>query len=333
MNSATDTNTARLSILVTDRITNKALIHLQSCPEFQVQCVQDFKSVDLNKVAGIFTRSKTKIEKRILEQMPNLKAIATATSGFDHIDLVTTSNLGIKVGHVPEANAASAAELTWALVLACARNLKKAESQTRAGKWSKDLDLGIQLEGKTYGIVGLGRIGKRVAKISQAFGMRLVAYDPYLEDKDFADANAQRCSLEECLRASDVVSLHVPLTRETKRMINSNTFECLHERSILVNTSRGGIVDEDSLLQVLRDKEIGAVGLDVFECEPMDQNHSLLQYPQLLVSPHIGARTEEAYEAASETAARELVKVLRGSDFTHSLPPKTEWYSNPSKMI
>jgi D-3-phosphoglycerate dehydrogenase len=168
--------------------------------------------------------------------------------------------------------------------------------------------------------------------MANGFGMKVVAYDPYLEDSSFQEAQAERVSLEECLRASDVISLHVPYTRETRRMINSNTLECIHDGAILVNTSRGGIVDEDSLMQALRDKEIGAVGLDVFEREPMDQNHSLMQFPQVVVTPHIGARTQEAFDVASETAARELVKVLGGSDFTHPLPPKAEWYSSPSTL-
>lgn len=320
------------TILVTDRITPKALIDLKSQNEFTIQEIKDFKSADLTSVAGLMIRSKTKIEKKLLDQMPNLKAIVTATSGFDHIDLKSCHEAGIKVGFTPEANAASACELTWGLVLSCARQLAKSQQNLRAGKWSQDLALGTQLNGKTYGVIGLGRIGRRVAAVAKAFGMTVVAYDPYLEDDQFHSCGATRVSLEECLRASDVISLHVPYTRETRRMINSNTLECLHPEVLLVNTSRGGIIDEDALMQALRDNEIGAVGLDVFEREPMDQNHSLLKFPQVVTTPHIGARTEEAFEMASQTAAKELVKVLSGGDFTHSLPPKAEWYSNPSTL-
>lgn len=320
------------SILVTDRAPEEALIFLKTQPDVEVTVATDFRNLDLSQVHGLMVRSKTKVDSKLLGQMPNLKAIVTATSGFDHIDLKATAERGLKVGHTPDANAASAAELTWMLVLECARGLSKAQQSLKSGKWNRDLAMGTQLAGKTYGIVGLGRIGRRVARIARAFEMRVVAYDPYLDDPDFHSVEAERMGLDEVLRCSDVVSFHVPATRQTRRLINQNTIECLHEDAILINTSRGGVIDEDCLMQALRDRQIGAVGLDVFEREPMDQNHSLLQYPQVHVTPHIGARTEEALLASSMEAAHELVRVLRGEDFKASLPPKADWYTNPSTL-
>lgn len=304
-------------VLITDRCDEKARVFLESQDELEIRVSQSphLKSENLDGVECLFIRSRTLVDKALLERAKDLKLVVTATSGFDHIDLVAAQERGVKVAFTPEANAASAAELTWALVLACARNLKL---------WSQNSKLGHQLAGKTYGVIGCGRIGSRVARIAQAFGMRVLVYDAYVGDIPW-----ERRGLDELLRESDVVSLHVPLTRETRKMINRNTLEGLSSQSILVNTSRGEVIDEVALIDVLREGDIGAVGLDVVEREPLTPDYPLHKFENVILTPHIGARTAEAFEQASLEAAQQIASFFKGSDLAHPLPPKADWYHDP----
>lgn len=304
-------------VLVTDHISEAARAFL----------VENFEIVqDSQQAEALLTRSRTKIDKQFLDRAPHLKVVVTATSGFNHIDLLETQNRGIKVAYTPEANAASAAEITWGLVLACARQIQFARDHIAKGFWNQKLTIGSQLEGKTYGVIGLGRIGIRVAKVAYAFGMRVMAFDPYNEN---FPGYVSRRGLEELLRESDVISLHVPLTRETRKMINGNTLEGISDTTILVNTSRGEVIDEVALLHAVREGEIGAVGLDVFEREPVLADSKFLKFENVIMTPHIGARTEEAYEKASMEAALQIASFFKTSDLAHPLPPKALWYEKP----
>lgn len=317
-----------LTVLITDKFSMKAeAILLEAGYQIRKSQKPNCYSEDLKGVHVLAIRSKTKINKELLQNAPDLKLIVTATSGFDHIDFVAAHEAGVKLAFTPEANAASAAELTWSLVLACARSLIRANQNVHTSSWSENLEEGIQLAGKTYGIIGLGRIGRRVAKIANAFGMNVIAYDPYAEDESFALVNAKRLSFDEVLRLSDIVSLHVPFTKETKRMINLITLEAINHGAIFVNTSRGAIVDEVDLCEAIKKGWVAKAGLDVFVKEPIASDSCLLKSDKIILTPHIGAKTTEAYELASIEAAKQILSFFKSGDLAHPLPPTELWYT------
>jgi D-3-phosphoglycerate dehydrogenase / 2-oxoglutarate reductase len=323
-----------VKVLVTDRFSTEALAKLKSRSQLQVtQSASFLPSADeLKDVSALIIRSRTKINEEVLAQAPILKLIVTSTSGFDHIDFAATRKYSVTVMHTPEANAQSAAELTWLLVLACARKFTQAQTQIKKGEWKRDALVGSTLSGKTYGVIGLGRIGSRVARFAKAFGMNVVAFDPYIEPEDFVNAGADRTSFEELLRLADIVSLHVPATPETKKMINFRALEGASPDLILVNTSRGDVVNEPELIKALEQKLIKAVGLDVFASEPLAQSSPLLKMPQVVLSPHIGATTEEAFGASSVEAATKIIDFLENGRSSDVLPPKTSWFSHNGSL-
>ena len=286
----------------------------------------------LSNVEGLIARSKFKVNKDFLEKVPNLKAFVTATVGFDHIDLEACATRGVGIAHCPDSHSASAAELTWALVLACAKKLRAAEATARTQDWNREPLLGWQLDGKTHGIFGLGRIGARVARIAQGFGMRVVAHDPYRNNQWFEKHSCERVGVDELFHMSDTVSLHVPMTRETKGRINRIQLDLLKPDSIVVNTSRGGVLKEEDLVIHLKNKGPGTFGLDVFNFEPLRADSELLKFPQVVLTPHIGATTHEAFKAVSMEAAKNLMGLLRNQAVSGPLPPPEEWFKAVSEL-
>lgn len=315
-------------ILVTDRMSSEALLTLSQQAYLTVEKTPfpNLNDVDLANVNGLIIRSRTKITEDILRRAKQLQVIITGTSGFDHIDLKACEKWGITVMFTPEANVESAAQLTWALVLACSNRIVAAGRAMKGGEWNRDLLIGTELAGKTYGIAGLGRIGRRVAALATAFKMKVLAYDPYAEDQAFADSGAERVAYEELLKRSDVVSFHVPLTKETHHMLNRSQFEYINRDLILVNTSRGTVIHELDLLEALDQGFVGAVGLDVFEKEPLQRTSGLLQRSQVVMTPHIGANTHEAFAKASEQAALKMIQFFVDGSTSDTLPPKASWY-------
>ncbi|CAN5429221.1 hypothetical protein BH10BDE1_BH10BDE1_04910 [soil metagenome] len=322
--------TSALKITIADRFTAEATAWLKSHNEFDVVTSTD--PARLAVTEGLIIRSQFKLPKEVLDLMPKLKAVVTATVGFDHIDLVECAARDIKVAHAPNAHTAPAVEMTWALILACARKLKAADKTARSLEWDREPLLGTELYGKTHGIIGLGRIGSRVAKIARAFGMEVVAHDPYRDNEYFGTHQATRVGLDELFHLSDSVSIHVPLTKETKGRINRVEFEFLKPHSIVVNTSRGGVIKEDDLVLHLKAGGYGAFGLDVFTQEPMRKGYELLNFPQVVVTPHIGANTRDAFTAVSMEAARNLVGLLTKGPVSGPLPPQEDWYRAASGL-
>lgn len=317
------------NVLITDRFSHESLILLQQNKDFEITKSEDPKKLDneyLKKTHALIIRSRTPITEELLAQAPNLQLIITCTSGFDHIDLAATQKWGITVMHTPTANIQSAAQLTWALVLACANNVLTANKMLKAGEWKREFVTGTELAGRTYGIVGLGRIGTRVAEIAQAFGMNVIAYDPYQEDEVFEQLKLSRSSYEEVLKSADVVSFHVPKTLETDHMLNRSHFEYIHRGIILINTSRGSIINENDLYEALEKGWIKSAGLDVFEKEPLDRNSNLLKLSNLVLTPHIGANTHEAFDKASDIAVSKLLSFFEDGSTSDTLPPREPWF-------
>lgn len=275
---------------------------------------------------ALLIRSGTKVNKDLLARAPALQVVVSATSGFDHIDWRECRERGVLAAHTPEANASSTAELTLALMLSWTRRLPQATHNVKTHKWRSHLLRGDGLEGKTLGLVGLGRVGSRVARLAQAFGMKVFAHDPYISEEVFQQCQVERLGFIELLRTTDYVSLHVPLTRETKHLINYPTLREMHPQTTLVNVSRGSVVDESEVIVALNENVIAGALLDVLEREPPQNDSKLLTHPKVILTPHIGAHSNSAWEKASLEAAKKIVDFGLGKSLADTLPLKTPWF-------
>ena len=260
-------------------------------------------AAELSDADGLLVRSATRVDATLLRAAPHLRIIARAGTGVDNVDVDAASARGILVVNAPGANSISVAEHAWALMLALARAVPAADRAMKAGKWEKKKFLGTELRGKVLGIAGLGRIGQEVARRGRAFGMRVVAHDPYIS-KEIAGANGvDLMSLDELCAASDYITLHLPSTPETRHTFNDERFARCKPGVRIVNTARGDLIDEAALRRAIEGRIVAAAALDVFECEP-PVDWSLAQLPQVIATPHIAASTEEAQELVGiETAA------------------------------
>lgn len=319
-----------MKITIVDRFTAEATAWLKSHAQHDVVVTTDPERLKVTD--ALILRSQYKLPKEVLDTMPNLKYAVTATVGFDHIDLAECEVRGIKVAHCPDAHSAAACEHTWALLLACARKMIASDKVVRTQNWDREPLLGTEFAGKVHGIVGLGRIGSRVAKVARAFGMTIVAHDPYRDNAYFAEREATRVGLDELFHLADSISLHVPLTKETKGRINKVEFAFLKPHSIVVNTSRGGVIKEDDLVLHLKANGHGLFGMDVFTQEPLRKGYELQNFPQVTMTPHIGANTREAFSAVSMEAARNLLALMAGQSVSGPLPPPEEWYRAASGL-
>lgn len=327
-----NSNTAPIEILICDRFAFEAQIELAQNKNFHVQTYSTPPSLILHheaeklmKAQALIIRSKFFITSELLDKTPQLKLIVTCTSGFEHIDLNETQKRNICVMFTPEANTIAAAELTWGLLLACNRSIAAAHTTLKKGIWMREPFLGTELAHKTLGIVGLGRIGKKVAQYANAFGMNVLAFDPYVEAMAFTESKAARVSYEEILKQSDFLSFHVPSTKETQNMFSQSQIECVHPDLILINTSRGSVVNEEDLIKALQDQKIKFAALDVFAKEPLAQNSKLLSCPNLILTPHLGAYTKEAFLRASFEASRYVEDFFKNNKTQNTLPLKNDW--------
>lgn len=314
-----------MKVLICDRFSITALQRLRTEKNIDVQVLShddEIEKRDISDFDVLLIRSRTTVDQKLLDRAKKLKLVITTTSGFDHIDLTLTSKKNIKTCYTPEANAISAAELTWGLIVACTRRFNRAFGQMKSGEWRREPLTGHELYKKTLGIIGLGRVGRRVARVAQAFDMRVVAYDPFIEEDDFKNAGAVRLGWDEVMKDCDILSLHVPLTRETKSFINESTLENLNEGAVLINTSRGKVMNEQHVLQALRSGRISYLGLDVFEKEPLPKSSALLSEPNVILTPHIGANTSEAFERGSQAAVDKVLAFRDGKPLNHELTEK-----------
>jgi D-3-phosphoglycerate dehydrogenase len=252
-------------------------------------------------------RSATKVTRRLIEAAPRLRWVGRAGAGLDTIDVAAAKERGIEVMNVPGANSIAVAELVFGLLLSLFRRLPEADASLRRGEWLKSKLMGRELRGKTIGIVGMGKIGRAVAQRAAAFEMRCLGHDPIVPADAIRAAGAEPVSLEELLAASDVVSLHVPVTAETKKMMNAARIASMKRGAVLVNAARGDLVDEGALMEALQSGHLAGAALDVFSAEPPG-SIPLLTLPNVVASPHIGASTREAQEACGDEIARMLLE-------------------------
>lgn len=297
-----------MNILITDEFSTPALVRLQKIAGVHIEQDKHYPDLEkLKKAHVLLIRSRTKVDADFLAKSQELKLIVSSTSGTDHIDLAACAARGVRVASTPDAQTDAAAELTLYLILATLRRATQVQQAMRSYHWKDAIPKGLELKGRTVGIVGLGRVGGRVAELVQAFGAHVVAHDPYQTDEVFEKLGVARLGFTEVLVQAQILSLHVPLTAETRRFLNAQTLATLSEDAIVINTSRGQVVDEGDLLRALESGQLLAAGLDVFEHEPLGQETRLRKLKNAVLTPHIGAYTEEAFDRASEQAAQVVI--------------------------
>jgi len=246
---------------------------------------------------ALIVRSRTKVDKEVLQRATNLKLVARPGTGLDNVDVEFAKLRGIAVVNSPESLVEGVAEHVVLLMLALSRKLVAADVSTHAGGWEKNSLVGVELKGKTLGVVGFGRIGRRIAEVAKSMGMSILTYDVIPIPQESLDAvGARVVSLDELLRSSDYVTLHVPMTPDTRHMIGEERISSMKKGAYLINTSRGGVIDEASLATALASGHLGGAGLDVFEAEP--PTGPILTAPNTILTPHIGGQTQEAQESA-----------------------------------
>ena len=260
---------------------------------------------------AVLIRSATRIDDEALAAAPRLKVVARAGIGLDNVDVPAATARGVMVVNAPQSNIVSAAEQAVALLLASARNLAPANASLKAGKWERNKWTGVEIADKTVGVVGLGRIGVLFAQRMSAFGVRLLAYDPYVQPARAAQIGVRLVSLEELLRESDFVSIHLPKTPETVGLIGEKELASCKPGVRFVNAARGGLVDEHALAQAIKSGHVAGAGIDVFETEPCTDS-PLFEFDSVIVTPHLGASTVEAQDKAGIAVARSVKLALEG---------------------
>ena len=268
----------------------------------------------VKKCEALISLLTEKIDREVIDKMKDCKIIANYAVGYNNIDIDYAKKKNIIVTNTPDVLTESTADLTMALVLACARRLPEGENLLRNGKykgWKPKLLLGTELKNKTFGILGAGRIGTAVAIRAKSFGTNIIYFDNKKNLKLEKATNARKVKLNNLLRNSDFISVHLPLNDRTFQYLNKEKLNQLKENSILVNTSRGEIIDERELIKLLKRENNISVGLDVFENEPK-LNPELLKFPNVLVLPHLGSATNEARDAMAELAVKNVINVLKG---------------------
>ena len=305
-----------MKVLVADKISPKGVAYLRAQPGLEV--VEAYgsspeKVLELVKdVHAIAVRSETKITAAVFAAAPLLKVVGRAGVGVDNVDVEAATERGVVVMNTPAGNTIATAELTFTHILCGARPVPQAAASMKRGEWDRKSFSGIELFKKTLGIVGLGRIGGEVAKRAQAFGMRVLAYDPYLAPSRAKAMQVEGVTIDELLKQSDYITVHMPLTDDTKYMIDEAAFEKCKKGVRIFNCARGGIVKEAALIAALKSGKVAAAGFDVFEDEPLAKDSELRSLPNVTLTPHLGASTAEAQESVGIEIAEQIADVLNG---------------------
>lgn len=303
-----------MKILVADAINEKGIANLKEVADVVVNTTITPEELQntIKEYEGIIVRSRTKLTKNIIEVADNLKIIARAGVGVDNIDLDAATEKGIMVINSPESTSITVAEHTMGLLLTLARKLSIADKSVKEGKWEKKKFMGLELKNKTLGVIGMGRIGSQVVNRCKAFEMSVMAYDPYLPQEVANQMSVELTDLETVLKNSDFITIHVPLTPETKHLISTEEFKMMKETAFIANCARGGIIDEEALYVALSNNEIGGAALDVYEKEPPKEDYKLFELDNIVLTPHIAASTEEAQRDAAIIVADEIIELIKG---------------------
>lgn len=310
-------------VLVTDKVAEQGLSSLHEDDRFSVIYEHDSTSggfrESLAAAHALIVRSGTTVDAAMLDGGPNLRVVGRAGVGVDNIDIAAATERGVAVVNAPAGNTIAAAEMTMALVLATMRHVAAADASIRAGRWDRTAFKGSELRGRRLGLIGAGRIGAEVAIRCQAFGMDVVVYDPYLAPERAAEIGCRLTDLDEVIETSDVISCHVPLTDETRGMIDAVAISRMKRGTFVVNASRGGVVNESDLVEALVSGHLAGAGLDVYAEEPLSPSSPLLEAPNLTLTPHLGASTLEAQNHVAVEVAQYVAAVLVDGDSSMAL--------------
>jgi D-3-phosphoglycerate dehydrogenase len=319
-----------MKVLVSDKISTEGLDVLKAESDIQVDYRPDLKPEEIKKIIGqydgLVIRSGTKVTADIIEAADNLKAIARAGVGVDNVDVAAASKRGIIVMNTPGGNTVSTAEHTMAMLLALARNIAPAAHSLKSHKWDRKSYTGVQLMGKRIAVIGLGRVGKEVARRCKAFGMEVTGYDPYFGEAVGRELEVQiAAKVDDAVRGADFVTVHTPLNDETAGLINAERIALMADHGRVINCARGGIVDEAALAAALKSGKLAGAALDVYTSEP-PADFSLIDIDRVLCTPHLGASTEEAQVVVAVDAARQLVDCLKGREIRFAVNmPISDW--------
>ncbi|HJS72297.1 MAG TPA: hydroxyacid dehydrogenase [Acidimicrobiia bacterium] len=310
-------------VLVTDSVALSGLHPLLGDDRFEVVRVDDSSSADfateLARADALIVRSATKVTREVLSIAPGLKAVGRAGVGIDNVDIPAATERGVAVFNAPGGNTIAAAELTMALLISTARKIPAAEASLRSGEWRRAEFQGVELKGKTLALIGAGRIGGEVAVRCRAFGMTVVVYDPYIDTARAGDLGAELVDFATALETGDFISIHVTLSDETRGMIDAGALARMKPSAFVVNSSRGGVVDEAALAKALQNGVIAGAALDVYETEPLAEDSPLRQAPNLVLTPHLGASTIEAQEGVATDVATKIRALLESGTFTDAV--------------
>ncbi len=306
----------KFKVLVSDPIAAEGVVVLEKSGLFDQVDVRTGLNPDelhaiLPQYHALVIRSMTKVKSETLRFAPQLKVIGRAGAGVDNVDVAAATANGTLVMNTPGGNNNAVAELALGLLFALARRLSDANLSTKAGKWEKSKFLGVELQGRTLGVVGMGGIGRIVARKAAALGMHVIGYDPVVSEDEMAIHGAKKAELGELLAQADAVSLHLPLLPATRGLFNASNLAQMKRGAWLVNASRGGIVVEADLLEALQKGQLGAAAIDVYENEPTAADNPLLALPNVVATPHIGASTREAQDNVGIQIAHQVVNYLR----------------------
>lgn len=264
-------------------------------------------------------RSRSRATADILARAKKLRVIGRAGVGVDNVDVAAASKLGIIVMNTPGGNTISTAEHAIAMMMAIARKIPAADASMKAGQWDKKSFTGVELRGKTLGILGLGRIGQEVARRMRSFGMTLLGFDPFVSEEILGQLGVERATVDEICKRADFITIHTPLSAETKNLINAERLATMKKTARIVNCARGGIVDEGALADALKSGKIAGAALDVFDNEPIPEDHPLRKTPNIVITPHIAASTVEAQENVAIQVAEQVVEYLKNNNIVNAL--------------
>jgi D-3-phosphoglycerate dehydrogenase len=305
-----------MNVLICDPISPKGIALFQSRPEFKVTVLEKpLKEAELisivKDVEAMVVRSETKVTRKVIEAAPKLRVVGRAGVGIDNVDVDAATERGVVVMNTPGGNTVTTAELAFFLLGSLARHIAAADASMKAGKWDRKLFSGIELYGKTLGVLGMGRIGGEVAKRGLAFGMRVLAYDPFLTEQRAKQLGVELVGdLDSVYRAADFITVHMPVTEQTRGMLNAEAFAKMKPGVRIVNAARGEIVEEKDLIAALESKKVAAAAMDVFSEEPLPADHPLRKLPNMVLTPHLGASTKEAQEKCGIEVAEIIAAYL-----------------------
>ncbi len=310
-------------ILITDELSPQSIAHLEEAEDVTFDVIKGLSQTGLAQQIpgydGLIVRSSVKVTEDVLAGADQLKVVGRAGVGIDNIDVTAASMRGIIVMNTPGANTIATAEHTIAILLALCRNIPQAYTRLKQGQWDRKSFMGVQLYRKAMGIVGMGRIGTRVALRCQAFGMEVLAFDPYLSDEVAHDLKIKPVTLDELYTQSDFISLHAALTPDTENLINADSIAKMKDGVRLVNAARGALIDEDALYKALESGKVAGAALDVFAQEPLDSDNPLLKLDNIIVTPHLAASTIEAQRDVGSQVIVQMLDALRELDFRNAI--------------